>query len=141
MNAIIQFDEARLERDLESTLNRVQEPTEETMAKAFEACVLANFGPIGFERPFDWPPLSPLYAMKVGRPYATLEVTGSMKSQVHIEGNKVVLNDDEVDYALKHERGRGVPVRSVFPIQGGECMPLTMSDVTQAAQSKLNQIL
>ena len=141
MNITYTFDEAKLERDLESTLAAVQEPVEGIMAKAFEDCTRANFGMVGFERPNDWPPLSPLYALKVGRTYATLEVTGAMKSQLRTEGNVVKLTDDSVDYALHHEKGKGVPVRSVFPMQGGECMPLTLADVVRAAGMKLNQIL
>ena len=141
MNITYTFDEAKLERDLEATLAQVQDPVQEMMAKAFEDCTRANFGIVGFERPNDWPPLSPLYAMKVGRTYATLEVTGAMKSQLRTEGNVVKLTDDEVNYALHHEKGKGVPVRSVFPMQGGECMPLTLVDVTRAAEMELNQLL
>jgi hypothetical protein len=141
MNISYKFDEAKLERDLEKTLTQVQDLVEETMAKAFEDCTRANFGMVGFERPNDWPPLSPSYALKVGRTYATLQVTGAMKSQLRTEGNVVKLTDDEVNYALKHERGRGVPVRSIFPMLGGECMPLTLADVIRAAGMKLDQIL
>ncbi len=141
MNIRYTFDESKLVRDLDGVLEKVQEPVQEIMAKAFEDCTRANFGMVGFERPNDWPPLNPIYAMKVGRTYATLEVTGAMKSQLRTEGNVVKLTDDEVQYALRHEKGRGVPVRSIFPMQGGECMPRTLADVTAAAENELSKLL
>lgn len=141
MNVRYTFDQAKLERDLSGIFEAVKDPTQEAMAGAFEMCVHRNFGFSGFERPNEWPLLSPAYAKRVGRTVATLELTGAMRTQVRTEGNFVKLTDDSVPYALKHEQARGVPRRSVFPMQDGECMPLTLAKVEEAAAAELKNLL
>ena len=141
MNAQFTFDQNKLERDLTGIFEGVKEPTQDAMALAFESCVRGNFGFIGFERPNEWPLLSPAYAKRVGRTVATLELTGAMIGQLRAEGNVVRLTDDSVPYALKHEEARGVPRRSVFPMVDGECLPRTYATVQEAAQEELNTLL
>lgn len=138
------FDQDKFVADIMAAGESVKAPVEHAMALTFEICVRANFGMIGFERPNDWAPLSPSYARKVGRPYATLEETGMMKTQLRTEANAVKLSNDEVNYSLDHEYGmpfKGLPRRGVFPIQGGECMPRTYSLVVDAAQNELMRLL
>ena len=102
---------------------KVAHPVEWAMAEMFQGCVLANFGPTGAFRPWSgWPPLSKAYAKKVGRTYATLEVTGRLKSNVMIDGDgdhvKVVADDALVPYSTVHQYGGGnnIPQREYFPM-------------------------
>src|SRR6266516_1991306 len=87
------------------------------MAEEFRSCVLANFG--GSERfvrePFA--PLSYRYAQKVGRDYATLEVSGKLKGSIYVGINEqdeatVSVENSDVSYAVRHQvGGGGIPAR------------------------------
>ena len=138
----ITFDEAQLESDIAARIKGVQPAVERSMAVAFESCVSANFGFIGFERPNDWAPLSHNYALKVGRTVATLELTGAMKGNLITEDNKVnLIANSAANYALDHEFGlpwKGLPRRSVIPIVDGVCLPKTYAQVVEAAQETIN---
>jgi hypothetical protein len=141
MKASFKFNEGKLVRDVSAIFDEVKEPTQNAMAQTFEFCVMRNFGFTGFERPNEWPLLSPAYAKRVGRTVATLELTGAMEAELKTEGNVVSLSDETVKYALKHENAIGVPRRSVFPMVDGECLPRTYTAVLDAAQEELKNIL
>lgn len=130
----------RIERDL----NLVKSDVQLAMGVAFFDIVKGNFGFLGIDRPDEWAPLSPAYAKKVKRTYATLEVTGKMMNAVKLDNNDfdashVSLSNDDVAYATAHHYGTSkLPVRRVFPIDSqGEVMPYTAGEVTNAAIAAL----
>ena len=137
----ITIDESKFEADVMASVLAVKPAVEHAMAVTFESCVLANFGFIGFERPSEWKPLSPGYARKVHRSFATLELTGAMKQNLKVEGNEVSLvADANAPYATEHEAGiiwKSLPARPVFPMQAGYCMPKTLALVTESAQETI----
>lgn len=113
------------------------------MGEAVLDVVHANFGETGFDRPASWAPLSPKYAKKVGRTFATLEVTGEMKSAVKLDNSdpnhsSVSISKDDCPYALAHQFGyeaNNLPARPYFPVDSaGNLMPATMSLVKIAAE-------
>jgi hypothetical protein len=140
----------RVAQELQRKIELVRSDVQLAMAEAFEDTVLNNFGPVGEDRPFDWPPLSPAYAKKVGRTFATLYVTGSMKQAVKIdsqmESADVVLADADCAYATPHHALRvaspGLPTRRVFPIdEANEVTPYTFRKVVDAAADALGRML
>ncbi len=140
----------RVAQELERKIELMRSDVQLAMAEAFEETVLNNFGPVGEDRPFDWPPLSPAYAKKVGRTYATLYVTGAMKQAVKIESAMesadVVLSDSDCAYATPHHKlsaaPPGLPTRRVFPIdEANEVTPMTTAKVVNAADEALRRML
>lgn len=140
----------RVAQELQRKVELVRSDVQLAMAVAFEDTVLNNFGPVGEDRPFDWLPLSPAYAKKVGRTYATLHVTGAMKAAVKIdsqmESADVILSDADVAYATPHHRlsaaPPGLPTRRVFPIdEANEVTPMTLAKVINAADEALRRML
>lgn len=117
----------------------------EAMANAFYDVVMNNFGPFGLDRP-DWEKstLSPAYAKKVGRPIATLVLTGALKSAVQKGGSEgesvtVSVSNSSVPYATVHQLGSArMPARPYFPIErNGDVRPYTLDKVVEAAQQAL----
>jgi phage gpG-like protein len=119
------------------------------------AIIMANFGIAGPERPWAWEPLSYAYAQKVGRTFATLEVSGALKASVvqggfEGESTTVSMSDSSVPYATAHHFGSpsgnrkhpGLPARRVFPVdERGEVLDWTRSEVAEAARQALQEAL
>lgn len=131
-----------MEASIKGQIDEASKKIEWAMAQKFQECVLANFGASGPYRPWSgWPPLSPAYAKKVGRTYATLEVSGRLKSAVLIdlkENNRfsVVAEDSRVPYATVHQYGGGnnIPAREYFPMtEDGEVTRQVQDIVLEAA--------
>ena len=134
----------RIAKSLEDAKGAVQQK----MASVFRDCVFANFG--GAERFVVAPyaPLSPSYARKVGRSYATLEVSGKLKGAIYTgisdDGAATVSVDNAtVPYATIHQRGgRNMPARPYFPVlEDGTVLPEVEEMVIQAAREELQRIL
>ncbi len=121
------------------------------MAAAYVDVIASNLGPWGIDRPFPWEPLSPGYAKKVGRKFATLYDTGAMARAVKTDNSKayaseVSISDGDVPYATAHQYGyppNNLPARPYFPFnpQTGETTPFTLELVRQAAEDELASTL
>ena len=125
------------------------------MRDRFYDIVTENFGVAGPDRPWAWHELSPKYAAKVGRTYATLEVTGALRDSLMKGGTEgdtttVSMSDSSVPYATAHHEGApagnrghpGLPARRVFPIfETGDVMPWTFNEVLEAARAALGREL
>ena len=116
------------------------------MGIAFEDVVRRNFGQIGVDRPLAWVPLSPAYARKVGRTFATLEVTGALKAAVRVDNSnldfaKVYASNSDVPYAVVHQQGgKHMPQRPYFPMDdNGEVTDYAASQVREAAIQALRE--
>lgn len=118
-------------------IKQAQPKAELAMAERFQDCVLRNFGATGDFRPWSgWPPLSPRYAKKVGRTYATLEVSGRLKGNVLLElgannNFRVTSSNDRVPYATVHQTGGGnnIPAREYFPLLEDGTVTRQVSDL------------
>ena len=120
------------------------------MAMALQDVVFANFGQTGIDRPEPWAPLSPRYAKKVGRTFATLEVSGDLKNQVRIDDTdldktRVYANNSEVPYVLAHQFGyeqNNLPARPFFPITAdGELTDFSQREIHAAALKSIEEDL
>lgn len=164
----VQVDAVVVEESLTGAMAAVQQrlegarqPAQEAMADVFHGVVLANFGSIGFDRPHDWQPLSPKYAKRVGRQFATLYVTGALKGTVKKDAANVeaatvsMANSGDVPYALAHHHGNppnfgwtapgsgALPARRVFPLDPANdaVMERTKNLVVRAAQDAVKEEL
>lgn len=132
---------AGFSREVKARIKAAQPKAELAMAEFFQEAVLSNFGATGKYRPWSgWPPLSPAYAKKVGRDYATLEVSGRLKANVLLELNgagnfEVTSDDDRVPYAVVHQTGGGnnIPAREYFPMYDDGTVYRQVSDLVQRA--------
>ena len=138
MNITATFDADKFEQDIIAKVESVRLHTIEAMTATVYDIVMMNFGPTGVDRPLPWAPLSNrapyFYANKVGRPFATLRVTGAMEQAVRHsvtpEAGSVSLSDDDCSYATKHHFGTDIlPIRRVFPINLDD----TITDYTESA--------
>lgn len=125
------------------------------MRDRFYDIVSANFGIAGPERPWAWEPLSPRYARKVGRPYATLFVTGALKASIMKggtfgESTTVSMANSSVPYVTAHHDGSpsgnrshpGLPARRVFPLDDNDQVTeWARSEVVAAAEAELRRAL
>ena len=151
MNITATFDAAALESSLAVNINEVVPRVQAAMAEQTRDIVMSNFGATGVDRPLPWEPLSNhapyFYAQKVGRPFATLYVTGAMAGAVRTtndpEASSVSLSDADCSYASKHHYGTdGMPIRRVFPINlDGSITQYTMDAVISAAAQELQEAL
>lgn len=147
--AITDLELRGLEREVKQHFVAVQGRVEYAMAEKFLKCVLDNFGATGRFRPWSgWPPLSPAYAKKVGRSYATLEVSGRLKESVLIELSgrnfAVTADDARVPYATVHQFGGGnnIPQREYFPMyDDGTVYRQVQDEVQAAAEKELERLL
>lgn len=128
---------------------------EQRMAESFRDCVLENIG--GSERfvrePFH--PLSPSYARKVGRSYATLEVSKKLRNWILIgmgdDGSATVeVSNSDVAYATALQEGvpkgnrthPGLPARPYFPIdEDGTVLPEVAELISDRAREEVERIL
>ena len=109
----------------------------QAVGEVVKECTLENFGPSGTNRPKIWEPLSKDYARKVKREYATLEVTGALKSSVEVEPPSadsitITATDDKASY---HQLGEGRnKERPFFPISAD-------GDLTGYCQNHIADVL
>jgi len=112
------------------------------MGRTFYGVVMNNFGEAGEDRPHDWEMLSDAYSRKVGRPHATLYVSGALKEAVdkdleRPQGALVSADDNDIPYALVHQWGGGnnIPARPYFPVlPSGEVTGYTEAKCVEAAR-------
>ena len=140
---------AALSRDMQDELEFAAMGMQAAMAAAYVDVVAGNLGATGVDRPFAWAPLSPAYARKMGRTYATLYVTGALAQAVKVDNSlaqhsTVSVSDDDCAYACAHQYGyppHNLPARPYFPFDPttGETTPFTLDLVQQAAQDALDQ--
>lgn len=137
----------RIETQLQRTLEPARQAAQNAMADTFLQHVHANFGSVGLDRPSEWPMLSPKYAKKVHREYATLYVSGALKEAVKVNygvtESSVSVSKQDVPYALIHQfggqAGKGgsahIPARPYFPIDAnGSITEYTRQECIQAAK-------
>lgn len=148
---------------VERRLDAAQAAGRAAMTLAFHGVVDANFGSTGFDRPFQWMPLSDTpsgrrYQRRVGRSFATLLETGALKGTLRADeaaGEVSMANTGTVRYAVAHHhgnppnfgwvaRGRGeLPARRVFPLDPSteQVTPRTAALVTRAAADAAREAL
>lgn len=153
MNLEFEIDTKAFEGYTVEKIESVKIHTLEAMTATVYDIVMRNFGPTGFDRPLPWAPLSNrapyFYASQVGRPFATLRVTGAMEAavrhQLSAEGGRVSLSNDDCAYATRHHFGepsKNLPIRRVFPINlDGSITAYTESAVIDAANKVLMEEL
>lgn len=157
-NLTISADSLRqMEAAFAQRLDRTRDTVQAAMADAYKGIVDANFGSGGFSRPWPWAPLSPEYARRVGRRFATLYVTGALKGTVQKEApaggapaEVSMSNTGLVPYAMAHHFGNpagtrqrpGLPARRVFPMnEDGSPTQIAASTVAQAARRAIKEVL
>ena len=116
------------------------------MAARFKLSCIQNLGHSGEDRPNEWSALSPKYARRVGRPDATLDLTGrlmrSIRVNVQDDYAEVFVDPDECVYAARHQWGdETMPKRAFFPMTETEITPLAYEQVVEAAQDMLGMTL
>ncbi len=130
------------------TMAEVKGRVQNSMASAFRDCVLANFG--GAERFVEqpYPPLSPAYARKVGRSYATLYVSGKLKGSIYVgidddDSATVSVSNNTVPYAKSHQYGTSrMPARPFFPVdEDGGILPEVEELVMLAAREEFIRLM
>ena len=136
--------------NIEHELWKLKSNVQLAMGIAFESVVLNNFGFLGEDRPDEWPPLSPAYAKKVNRTWATLQVDGTLRAAVKLDNSdldfaKVSASNSDVPYATAHQHGvaeRNLPARPYFPMDPqGEVTDYTKGVVREAAINALREEL
>lgn len=139
-------------KEIRQKIEDAKPAVQAAMALEFQEIVLSNFGASGQYRPWSgWPPLSPAYARKVGRDFATLEVSGKLKNSIFVSADKapdcmvVEADDARVPYSTVHQYGGGnnIPRREYFPVfdDGAMFYPEINDRVQAAAEAKLMEIL
>lgn len=153
MNITLQVEAASLNSARVAIASRVESvrlPVHQSMAAMFYAVVLSNFGPTGFDRPWEWAPLSESYAKRVGRTFATLYVTGALRSTIAATADEnaglvSMGKTGQVPYSLAHHYGNpagNLPARRVFPLQlDGTVTDTTKMLVLQEAITKVREML
>lgn len=140
---------------LDKAIERARPAVLKAMSDRCYAIIMSNFGIAGPERPWAWEPLSYLYAQKVGRTFATLEVSGALRASVlqgGFEGpsTTISMENSSVPYVTAHHDGvprgnrrhPGLPGRRVFPLdERGEVLDWTRSEVAEAARRALQEAL
>lgn len=146
----------RMGREVRAKCVEAKRSVQAKMALTYQDCVLRNFGPTGeFRLWTGWHPLSAAYAKKVGRDYATLEVSGRLKSAVLLDSSdsprsmRVVAENSNVPYATAHQYGNprgnrghpGLPAREYFPMYEDGTPTRQVQDlVEEAAREELERI-
>lgn len=142
-------DLAMLEQDLTAELEKHRVPVQMAMTYRLYDIIMNNFGEAGEDRPFDWIALTPAYAKKVGRPHATLEVSGRLRYSIQVdgalpEGGRVWVTDADVPYATVHQWGGGnnIPARPYFPVDAaGNVTEYTTNEVIEAGRQEMERLL
>lgn len=158
MNATLTVSESELAAvgaAVERRMELAREAGLRAMRDRFYDIVAGNFGLAGAERPWAWEPLSPAYARKVGRPYATLFVTGALKASLMKggtfgESTTVEMANSSVPYVTAHHDGSpagnrshpGLPARRVFPLdENDQVTEWARAEVLAAAEAELRMVL
>ena len=144
MNFSLSIDTRSIEGLAEAKFNELRQPVQAAMAERFFDITRSNFGATGVDRPTEWPALSPRYAKRVDRDYATLFVSGVLESSVQWASSPseaIVWTDNE--YAPAHQWGDGhIPARPFMPIyRTGDLTPFAQAECVQAAQDEINRLL
>jgi phage gpG-like protein len=117
------------------------------MGAEFKFICVQNLGEDGIDRPSEWSDLSSKYAKRVGREYATLDLTGNLLRSIRMETfddhSTVYVNMDDCPYAARHQFGdEKMPKRPFFPIdENGEITPYARQRVIDAAHEALDRSL
>lgn len=144
MTVEIAIDESELVNLVTNEFDKIRVPVQDAMAERFEIMVKQNIGSQdGDYRPTEWSPLSKGYAKRVGRPYATLKLTGELENSIARESSSdeasVVCS---ISYAAEHQYGEGkLPARPFFPIMSGEFTDIAVEQCVDAAKVKLQELL
>lgn len=145
-----------MEGAVKAAFEAVKQPVQAAMAEQYLQVVQSNFGATGFDRPWEWDPLSDRsvrgrsYIQKVGRTYATLFETGALFStalhsdSANPEAATVSMTDSaEAPYATRHHYGdpsTNLPARRVFPMNAdGTCTETTTGLVLDAAKQVIKE--
>jgi len=158
MTVTLTVSEASLAAAAQSVQSAVEKARPKILKAMSDRCyaiIMANFGIAGPERPWAWEPLSYEYAKKVGRTFATLEVSGALRASVmqggfEGESTTIEMSDSSVPYAGAHHHGvprgnrrhPGLPGRRVFPIdESGKVLDWTKSEIAEAARQAVAEAL
>lgn len=144
MNITLDIDANALGKAVEVELSRIKVPCQDAMADRVYEMIDANIGDTGKFRPHEWAPLSKGYAKKVGRPHATLHLTGKLRASVDmIKGNEdaaVVFTDNE--YAPYHQLGtEKMPDRPFFPVANGELTDVAVAECLKVCEQTIKELV
>ncbi len=138
----------QLAQKTEQQIRAIQRQCLQDMANTMYEIVIGTLGKGGRNRPMPWAPLSRNYARRVGRPYATLVLTGrllsSITKEIRQESSKVFIRKSDVPYALAHQYGNpghNLPARPYFPILNGRLTSYAERQVSVTAQRTLWKLL
>ena len=114
-------------------------------AHKFRDITLSNFGMFGKDRPTPWDALSKRYARRVGRSYATMELTGELKRSITVRADNSEYAEvftDDVPYAAAHQFGKHPqPLRPYFPVTEAEKLtPYAENEIKRAIEAELLQM-
>ena len=122
--AISSLQLGAMDKRIIARAEKTRAPVHAAMASQFLQCVYENFGASGSFRIHEWAKLSAAYARRVNRDYATLNVTGKLRSAIKKSSSevngRVSVSKGECDYALAHQYGyekNNLPARPYFPIR------------------------
>lgn len=102
-----------------------------------------NFGASGKDRPVEWAPLSPRYAKRVKRPYATLDLTGKLfqSGTLNVSDDRAVVSFED-EKASWHQYGtEKMPARPFMPFWGDRISPYAERRIVTAMQLELQRLL
>lgn len=150
MTATITVKESSLlafEGNVSHKLDSLKQHVQGAMADAYHGVVMANFGTVGFDRPWQWPRLSSRYSKRVGRKVSTLFVTGALKASVQKDNSNPQAATVSMGgvIALSHHYGApsiNLPARRVFPMKAdGTPMERTAKLIVRAAKDAVKEAL
>lgn len=113
-----------MDQSITKRCQKAKEPVNLAMSVQFRQCIYDNLGASGLFRPHQWALLSPAYARKMKRNYATLNVSGALRAGIKRDSNadkgRVYITNSNVPYATAHQWGNAdgnLPDRPYFPIR------------------------
>lgn len=135
---------------LEQELQAAKIAGQSAMAEKFFELTRENFGSEGIDRRVEWPALSPKYAKRVKRDYATLFLSGDLESSLTWEGSNPeyaeVFSDNP--YAMAHQFGNpsgNLPSRPFMPLtnvaeaENAELTDFAEAEVLKAAENAISE--
>lgn len=146
---VLTLSESQLEQGFTEAVSEILNDPElltaihEAIASRVHSIVLKNFGESGLDRPSSWSPLSPRYANRVKRTFATLELSGNLKRSVRSTSSPaeaVIWQDSSVPYGAAHQFGsEKLPARPFFPMVGDGVTPFVEQQISEAVEESITE--
>jgi len=155
MNVDLTIDESAFLNSIMAEFQRVKVPCQAAMALTVYNTIMDNFdGGQLQDRPSEWQPLRPFYAIvrHGGDRTPRLQLSGDLKKSVHGDDSNMEAASIFCDssYGNFHQEGGetefhgkfyDIPARPFFPIIDGEVTPLTTQRSLDACKETLETML